>query len=206
MTSGKSLAEVWAQVPSAASAELLQFQSDLGFYRFLADRRWTTYRDNGEEATLRYIVNNRRIAQCNVTNLVDFQAGEQLTLEGFQADMERLASRTGRDVLEATERLTSSKHRMMRVTMSGSTEGIALRWVHYHISNDSGRRLSLVFTTDESSLELFGEQDSQIVDTLELLEWPTKLDRDSLESAASESLETQSAASESASNQNSIKK
>ena len=206
MSSGKSLAEVWKEVPNASSAELLQFQSDLGFYRFLADRRWSTYRDNGEEATLRYIVNNRRIAQCNVTNLVDFQAGEQLTLEAFQADMERLASRTGRDVLEATERLTSSKHRMMRITMSGSTEGIALRWVHYHISNDSGRRLSLVFTTDESSLELFGEQDSQIVDTLELLEWPTKLDRDSLESAASESLEKQSAASESASNQNSIKK
>jgi hypothetical protein len=64
----------------------------------------------------------------------------------------------------------------------------------------------LVFTTDESSLELFGEQDSQIVDTLELLEWPTKLDRDSLESAASDSFETQSAASESASNLNSIKK
>lgn len=211
MSSGKTLAEVWAQAPSASSAELLQFQSDLGFYRFLADRRWSTYRDNGEEATLRYIVNNRRIAQCNITNLVDFQVGEQLSLEGFQADMERLASRTRRDVLEATERLTSSKHRLMRITMSGSAEGIALRWVHYHISNDSGRRLSLVFTTDESSLELFGEQDSQIIDSLELLEWPTKLDRDSLESAGSESAGSESAGSESArtesaSSFNSVKK
>ncbi len=184
MGSGRSLSEVWKDAPNAASAEMLQFQSDSGFYRFLADCRWFTYRDNGEEATLRYIVNNRRVAQCNITNLVDFQAGEQLTLEGYQSDLERLASRTGRDVLEASERLTSNKHRLLRITMAGSVEGVPLRWVHYHISNDDGRRLALVFTTDESSLEVFGEQDSQIIDSLELLAWPTKFDRDALESAA----------------------
>lgn len=187
MSSGRSLAQVWSEAPSPASAEILQFQSDLGFYRFLADCRWSTYRDNGEEATLRYIVNNRRVAQCNVTNLVDLQPGEQLTLEGYQADLGRLASRTGREILEASEQLTRSNHRMLRITMSGSVEGVPLRWIHYHLSNDSGRRLALVFTTDETSLEMFAQQDSQIIDSLELLSWPTKLDSKSLESATIES-------------------
>jgi len=186
MSSGRSLAQVWSDAPSPESAEMLQFQSDLGFYRFLADCRWSTYRDNGEEATLRYIVNNRRVAQCNITNLVDLEPGQQLTLEGYQADLERLASRTGREILEATEQLTGSRHRMLRITMSGSVDGVALRWIHYHVSNDNGRRLALVFTTDESSLELFAQQDSQIIDSLELLSWPTKLDAGSLESAATE--------------------
>ena len=188
MTSGRSLAEAWSQAPNPSAAEMLQFQSDLGFYRFLADCRWSTYRDNGEEATLRYIVNNRRVAQCNITNLVDFEPGQQLTLEAYQADLERLASRTGRDVLEATEQLTASKHRLLRVTMSGSVEGVPLRWIHYHVSNDNGRRLALVFTTDESSLEIFAQQDSQIIDSLELLAWPTKLDAKSLESVESAAL------------------
>jgi hypothetical protein len=188
MSSGRSLAQVWSEIPSPASAEFLQFQSDLGFYRFLADSRWSTYRDNGEEATLRYILNNRRVAQCNITNLVDFEPGQQLALEAYQADLERLASRTGRDILEATEQLTASQHRMLRVTMSGSIEGIPLRWIHYHISNDLGRRLALVFTTDESSLEIFSQQDSQIIDSLELLEWPKKLDANSLESIESAAL------------------
>ena len=48
--------------------------------------------------------------------------------------------------------------------------------MHYHISNDQGRRLSLVFIVDEASLDLFGEQDGQIIDSLELLPWPTKLE------------------------------
>jgi len=187
MSSGRSLAQVWAEAPSPESAEMLQFQSDLGFYRFLADCRWSTYRDNGEEATLRYVVNNRRVAQCNITNLVDSQPGDHLSLEGYQADLERVATRTGRDILEATEQLTASKHRMLRITMSGSVDGLPLRWIHYHISNDNGRRLALVFTTDESSLEVFASQDAQIIDSLELLDWPSKLDASSLESQSIES-------------------
>lgn len=187
MTSGRELKDVLSEVPSLRGPELLQYQSDLGYYRFLADRRWSTYRDNGEEATLRYILNNRRVAQCNITNLVDFQPGEQLTLEGFQGDLSQLAAKTGREILEATERLSRASHRVLRITLGGQADGVAIRWVHYHVSNDEGRRLTLVFITDEASLEVFGEQDDQIVETLELLAWPTKLDKEVLEKSAAES-------------------
>ena len=34
---------------------------------------------------------------------------------------------------------------------------------------------------------MFGEQDDQIVETLELLAWPTKLDKEVLEKTAAES-------------------
>ena len=71
--------------------------------------------------------------------------------------------------------------------MTGSVDGIPLRWIHYHISNDTGRRLALVFTTDESSLDVFANQDAQIIDSMELLEWPSKLDASSLESQSVES-------------------
>jgi hypothetical protein len=185
MSTGRTLRDVSKESSSLQAAELLQYQSDLGYYRFLADRRWSTYRDNGEEATLRYILNNRRVAQCNITNLVDFQAGEQLTLEGFQADLSRMASKTGREMLDATERLSRSGHRVLRVTLVGDADGVSIRWIHYHVSNDQGRRLTLVFITDESSLEVFGEQDAQIVETLELMAWPTKLDKEAIEKAES---------------------
>jgi hypothetical protein len=45
----------------------------------------------------------------------------------------------------------------------------------------------LVFTTDESSLDVFANQDAQIIDSMELLEWPSKLDASSLESQSVES-------------------
>jgi hypothetical protein len=182
LSSGRTLAQALKEVPSLSAASMLQFQSDHGYYRFLADRRWSTYRDNGEEATLRFIVNNRRIAQCNVANLVDFEAGRQLSLDGFQSDVKRLISKGGNEILEASEKISSASHRLLRIVVGGSVEGVPIRWIYYHISNDSGRRLTMTFTLDEDSLEAFAEQDHQLTDTLELLTWPSKLDPKLLES------------------------
>jgi hypothetical protein len=181
LSSGRTIDDVLADAPSLAAASLLQFQSDVGFYRFLADRRWSTYRDNGEEATLRFIVNNRLAAQCNITNLVDYETGRQLSLEGFQADMRRVIGASGGEILEASEKLSSTSHRLLRIVAGGSVEGVPIRWIHYHVSNDTGRRLSLSFTLDEASLDAFEEQDSQVVSSFELMAWPTKLDAATLD-------------------------
>jgi hypothetical protein len=175
MTHGRTLQEALQDIPSWESAGMLQFQSDHGFYRFLADRRWTTYRDNGEEATLRFIVGNRRVAQCNIANLVDFEPGRQLSMAGFQSDLREVTSRSGHEILEASERLSSTKHRLLRVVVSGSVDGVPVRWIYYHVSNDTGRRLSMTFVFDETSLETFAEQDQQLASTIELLTWPSKL-------------------------------
>jgi len=175
MTHGRTLQEALQDIPSWESAGMLQFQSDHGFYRFLADRRWTTYRDNGEEATLRFIVGNRRVAQCNIANLVDFEPGRQLSMAGFQSDLREVTSRAGHEILEASERLSSTKHRLLRVVVSGSVDGVPVRWIYYHVSNDTGRRLSMTFVFDETSLETFAEQDQQLASTIELLTWPSKL-------------------------------
>jgi hypothetical protein len=175
MTHGRTLQEALQDIPSWESAGMLQFQSDHGFYRFLADRRWTTYRDNGEEATLRFIVGNRRVAQCNIANLVDFEPGRQLSMAGFQSDLREVTSRAGHEILEASERLSNTKHRLLRVVVSGSVDGVPVRWIYYHVSNDTGRRLSMTFVFDEASLETFAEQDQQLASTIELLTWPSKL-------------------------------
>lgn len=175
MGHGRTLDEALKDIPNWESASMLQFQSDHGFYRLLADRRWTTYRDNGEEATLRFIVGNRRVAQCTITNLIDFEPGRQLSLEGFQSDLQDVAQRSGHEILEASERLSASKHRLLRVVVTGDIDGVAVRWIYYHVSNDTGRRLSMTFVLDEASLETFAEQDQQLAGTMELLIWPSKL-------------------------------
>jgi hypothetical protein len=180
MTHGRTLQEALEDIPNWETAGVLQFQSDRGFYRFLGDRRWMTYRDNGEEATLRFIVGNRRVAQCTVNNLIDFEPGRQLSLEGFQTDVRQMIRKDGHTILEASERLSNTDHRLLRVVVGGNTEGVPIRWVYYHVSNDTGRRLTLTFTLDEASLETFDGQDQQIASSLELLAWPTKLNPDEL--------------------------
>lgn len=176
MSHGRTLDVALKDIENWESIGILQFQSDQGFYRFLADRRWTTYRDNGEEATLRFIVGNRRVAQCNITNLIDFEPGRQLTLEGFQVDVGQLISKGKHEMLEASERLSSNNHRLLRITVGGVVEGVPVRWIYYHVSNDLGRRLTMTFVMDEASLETFGEQDQQLAGTIELLAWPSKKD------------------------------
>jgi len=88
---------------------------------------------------------------------------------------------TGGEILEASEKLTSTMHRMLRIVAAGSVEGVPIRWVHYHLSNDQGRRLAMAFTFDEESLDVFSDQDMQIVNSLELMAWPSKLDPKALE-------------------------
>ncbi len=199
LTSSRTLDEALGEIPSMESANMLQFQSDLGFYRFLADRRWSTYRDNGEEATLRFIVGNRRVAQCNIANLVDYEPGRQLSLEGYQSDVQRLISKSGHDILETSERLSGTSHRVLRIVTTGQVEGIPIRWIYYHISNDTGRRLSMTYTLDEASVELFADQDQQLAGSIELLAWPKKLDATALESQDTASVpDTQGEAGEGA--------
>ena len=186
MTSGQSLDQVAARVGNINLASLLQFQSDLGYYRFIADRKWATYRDSGEEATLRYVRDNRVIAQCNVTNMIDFEPGRQLSLEGFQADVKNAIGNALVEVVEGAERLSSNKHRLLRVVSRGGTQGVNIQWIHYHISNDDGRRIVLAFTLNEANMEFFAAEDAQIADTFELINWPTKLDAKAIESAVKE--------------------
>ncbi len=186
-TTGETLDSMSGRLGSIEAASLFQFQSDLGYYRFVANRKWSTYRDSGEEATLRYVIDNRVVAQCNITNMVDYEPGRQLSLEGFQSDVKNAVGKELVEIVEASERLSYNKLRLLRVVSRGGTQGVNIQWIHYHISNDEGRRVVLAFTLNEANLEAFAAEDAQLADSFELINWPTRLDAKALESAASES-------------------
>ena len=186
VTTGDTLKAVASRLGTIDAVSLLQFQSDLGYYRFVANRKWSTYRDSGEEATLRYVVNNRVVAQCNVTNMIDYEPGRQLSLDGFQADVKNAIGNALVEIVQASERLSSNKLRLLRIVSSGGIQGVDIQWIHYHISNDDGRRVVLAFTLNEANLELFAAEDAQLADSFELINWPTKLDAKALESADKE--------------------
>ena len=191
MVSGLTLNEVASRITNQEATNLLQFQSDLGYYRFLANRKWSTYRDNGEEATLRYVVNDRVLCQCNVTNMIDLEPGRQLSLEGFRSDVKAGLGSSLSEMVEGTERLTSNKLRMLRIVSRGSVQDVGILWIHYHLSNDSGRRAVLNFTLNESNMEAFSEEDAQIADSFELVNWPSKADEKTLDAAAQAANETE---------------
>jgi hypothetical protein len=145
---------------------LVQTESIAGRYRFLSDRRWKTIVDTGEEAILRMIEKNQVVAQCNITRLPKLAPGQQLTLAGMQDDIKRSLDTSLQSMLEASERKNSSGLRMLR---TGKSSDVPIRWIYAHASDDSGRRLSLVFTMSEEAAEAFGLADEQILGSLEML-------------------------------------
>ncbi len=172
---------------SAANHEsqlTIKLGSAMGRYAFLADRGWKTYIDTGEEAIFRLIKNNSIVAQCNVTRLPKLDAGKQLTLAALQQEIRQSLKNNAPTIVEASERLTSNKLKLMRVLVTGQSEEVPIQWIYAHLSNDSGQRLSLVFTMGTNLAEVFAGADEQICSTLELYAEPApKPDTDKPEEA-----------------------
>ncbi len=148
---------------------LNQIASIPGRYQMLADRRWKTIVDTGEEAILRLIENNQVLAQCNVTRLPKLATGQQLTLDAFQDDIKRSLGKNFEAMEEASERKNTSQMRVLRAVAVGRSSEVPIRWIYTHISDDSGRRVSLVYTMSGEASERFGTADEQMVSSFELM-------------------------------------
>jgi hypothetical protein len=206
LSSGESLETNTNRIPSIEAASIRQFHSDLGHFRFIADSKWVTFRDNGEEAIYRFIVDNARIAQCIVTNMVDFDPGRQLSMEGFVEDVKTSLAGASAQILESSEKITGSKMRAIRVESHGRIKDVDVLWIHYHISNDDGRRAVLAFMLNADDAEVFGAEDSQIVNAFELINWPKKLDSKTVEQELAKSKKDEAAGSKADANTSSIPK
>jgi hypothetical protein len=194
LTSGEQLDSFASQIAKLdPAAQLIQFDSKAGAYRFVAQRNWTTILDNGVDATLKLIQENKTVAYCTITNLADMEPGRQLSLEGYQADIKKTIGTKFGQFLEADERLSQTGLRMMRVVAIGQTEDVPVHWINILLSNDGGRHLSLAYTMNQSKAEAFGTQDLQMAGSLEfsLRQLPVAPDE---KKEASEKKETTAAA------------
>jgi hypothetical protein len=148
---------------------LVRLQSTTGRYEMLADRRWRVYLDSGEDATLRMIENNTVIAQCSISRLAPLDDGQQLTLEGLQSDIRKSLGDGFGEFLESSEKLTSAKLRLLRVVVAGELEGIPIQWIYDHLSDDSGRRMAMIFTMGGNVTDIFAAADEQLTSSFTLL-------------------------------------
>ena len=145
-----------------------------GNYITIAGRHWVTYLDGSEDSVWRLIENNQSIAQCNISQLPKLDPGTQLTAEGLEADVRAALKERFSEVIGATEQLTASGLRLLRMEVAGSQEKIPIHWIYAHLSDDSGRRLALVFTLAAEHAERFAGNDMQILDSLEFTTQPTE--------------------------------
>lgn len=149
---------------------LVSIRSNAGSYEMLADRKWQTYVDSPEESMLRLIENDMVVAQCNISQLPRLNEGLQWTLEGLQADIQKTLGDRFEQFLESSERVSESGLRLLRCVVSGSTEDVPIQWIYNHFSDDSGRRVSMVFTMGANMTDRFASADIQMASSFEFLQ------------------------------------
>jgi hypothetical protein len=137
--------------------------ADAGFH-LIHDRRWSVMFDRPDTTVLRFVDRGDLVAQCNVSPRPALGPQEQLTLEGFQADVKRVLGKNFEQIVEASEETTDSNLRILRIVVAGKAGDLNIQWMYYHLSNDQGRRASFVFTIESTLLERFKAIDRDLID------------------------------------------
>lgn len=155
-----------------ADKTLLEYEAEEAGFRLLLERDWTMMSESGKQSVFRLVKQGDLIAQCNVTRISELKPGEQMTLEAFQQEVQKSLGKNFGEFADASENVTSNGLRQLRVTAHGVAESMPIEWIYYLLSDDSGRRYSIVFTLETTLAEKFAEGDRNFAAGFELLALP----------------------------------
>jgi hypothetical protein len=145
---------------------LVQIESAPGKFTAFMDRDWRVISDKAGLTTLRMVSDDKAISQCELRPLTNLKAGEQLTLEAYQAEIKKSLEQRFGEFIEAEEGLNGGGLRAMRVAVQGQVQDVPVQWVFLQFSDDNGRRLGATFTVESANVETFGGSDAQLANSL----------------------------------------
>ncbi|MEM0926345.1 MAG: hypothetical protein AAGJ83_09945, partial [Planctomycetota bacterium] len=135
----------------------------------MVDRRWKMIQDGPGTTILRIIDHGMSVAQCNLRSLPAFPGGKQLTLEGFEADVRQTLGKGLTQLISGDQAVSAQGLRVLRIVADGKSQGVPLRWIIMHFSDDEGKRLQATFTMSADQIESFAGSDLQFADSLRFL-------------------------------------
>jgi len=169
--------EALAGVPTEPAAErlLLQFSPPEGKYTFLHDRDWHLYWDDTRLAVLKKLDRGDVVAQCNLSMGPNAGPGRHQDPKQFQADVRKaLGTRfthfLGGGEIEGTE---PGGYRY-KLSVQGREQQLDVVWQYYLIANAQGDQILATFTLSAEGFKRFGDQDSQIIGSLQWRAEPPK--------------------------------
>lgn len=151
-------------------SQLLEFHSPAGGFELLLDRRWHVMAEREDVSIMRMVDRGDLIAQVNISSLPPVEPGESFTMIDFQQDVQRALADHFGEFVTASESISDSGLRLMRVVTTGKIDGLAIDWVYYHAADEQGRRLSCVFTYESALSERFAAVDQAMLSSLKFIE------------------------------------
>jgi hypothetical protein len=142
---------------------LIELTSEAGGFQLTHDRRWRVILERSDITVMRLVDRGDLIAQCNITPRPALAKDQQLSMEGFQDDVKRVLGNNFEEIVEATEETGDNDLRVLRVVVAGKVGDLPIQWAYYHLSDDNGRRASLVFTMESSLIERYAHIDRELL-------------------------------------------
>lgn len=156
-----------------SGSTLLQLRSTLGGFELLHARDWQMMVDRHDVTILRMIQRGELIAQCNISSLPQLAIGKRVQLSAFQTDIEKALGENFGQFVEASQQKNERGHHVLRVVVSGLASELPIQWIYYHISDNSGRQVAIVFAMDAKVVEKFAAADESIVGSFAFRKLPT---------------------------------
>lgn len=155
--------------PQSTPQQPLRFASDDLGIRLLHSDQWKVVLQRYDVAVLRQLDRGELLANMTINSLPNGPPNKQLAMKSFQDEIQKaLAERHGQ-MLEATESTTKNGVRVLRVTAAGAVEKVSLYWVYYHLSNETGRRATIVLTVESDKVERYAEAERSLIETWEFI-------------------------------------
>jgi hypothetical protein len=147
---------------------LLKLSPPGGKYSLLHDRDWHLFWDDARVAVLKRLDHGEVVAQCNLAVGPNAGKGRHQDPAQFRQDIRQaLGKRFGRIVGEGeVEGATAGGYRY-KVAVEGKEGDVGILWYYYLVASPEGNQLLVTFTLGEAQAKSFGNQDLQVIGSLE---------------------------------------
>ena len=156
-----------------SASELSTYTSTNGRFTLQLDSNWRPYADKPDVAAFRYVAGSELVAQMNISRLTDTPNGRVVSLEGYADDVKKTLKGKLQQLVESRESVQESGMRMLRVTALGRSGETPIMWIFCHLSDDSGRRVSLAFTLEEKYAEQFAGAEERMISSIRFTDEPS---------------------------------
>ena len=127
-------------------------------------------KDQPESAMMRMVENDRSIGQCDIQAVPTPAKDEPWSLTAFESSIPILLGKQFMEMVESDEQTTATGTRVLRVVANGSAEGVPIRWVLMHLSDELGNQIVATFTMEGSNIDAFSSSDMQFAASLQFLD------------------------------------
>ena len=126
--------------------------------------------DDRELSVMRLVERGDLVAQCNISRLPAASETDVLQLSKYQVEIQRALKNQFSGFVEASEGMTDTGLRILKVAVAGTASDLPIRWIYYHISDKQGRRVSIVFAHEAKLERKFAGMDDTLISSFRFVE------------------------------------